>query len=87
VIPYRFLDGKWCSLTKEMIMSGVKILVQTLTAANGGNVAKVYWDGGWEEYVVRFFSYSSRLMDADYHTDDKEDALKTAEQWTPGSVY
>ena len=40
--------------------------------------AKVYRDVEWQEYRVRFFIGGIYQTDADYHTDDKQDALDTA---------
>lgn len=43
------------------------------------NTAKVYRDVEWDEYRVKFFDAQGKHLDAaDYHTDDKEDALNTA---------
>lgn len=40
--------------------------------------AKVYRDAEWGEYRVRFYALGTHLRDADYHTDDREDAMSTA---------
>lgn len=50
-------------------------LIQTVK--NGDNVAKVYRDSEWEEYVVRFFTCGAE-QGTGYHTNDKKDALSTA---------
>ena len=48
------------------------------SATNGDYTAKVYYDREWEEYVVKFYYQNKPLgADAHYHTDDKEDAIKT----------
>jgi len=39
---------------------------------------KVYRDTEWNEYVSRLFKDGVELVNASYHTDDKEDALDTA---------
>ncbi len=49
---------------------------------NGKRVAKVYKDLEWEEYRVKFFVDDVQQVHADYHTDDKQDALSTAETWS-----
>lgn len=33
------------------------------------------------EYIVRFYDDGIRNPDADYFTDDKDDALDTADHW------
>lgn len=44
-----------------------------------GHTAKVYKDYEWQEYRVKFYSPEGQHMEnADYHTDDKTDALDTA---------
>lgn len=55
-------------------------LIQTLTFNN--RVAKVYRDPDWNEYRVRFWDCAVYQNDADYHTDDKQDAVDTAITWT-----
>ena len=45
--------------------------------------AKVYRDVEWNEYRVKFHvADTGYLTEADYHTDDKQDALDTADTWT-----
>ena len=43
--------------------------------------ATVFKDTEWDEYVVRFWLDGKLLQDAEYHTDDKEDAQGTAKSW------
>ena len=44
-----------------------------------GHNAKVYRDTEWNEYRVKFYDTEGQhLVHADYHTDDKDDALSTA---------
>lgn len=44
--------------------------------------AKVYRDIDWNEYRVKFYLGTGKhLTEADYHTDDKQDALWTADKW------
>lgn len=43
------------------------------------NTAKIYRDTEWEEYRVKFYRDGKYLgADADYHCDDIEDAVGTA---------
>lgn len=57
-------------------------LVKTVTGPNGHS-AKVYKDPEWGEHRVKFYApdgaYQSK---ADYHTDDRHDAIGTAEHMT-----
>ena len=44
-----------------------------------GHSAKVYRDVEWNEYRAKFYDTDgSHLTDADYHTNDLEDAMSTA---------
>lgn len=48
---------------------------------SNGNSTKVYRNAEWNEYVVRFYNHKGVHMDAsDYHTDDKDDAIGTAQE-------
>ena len=49
------------------------------TVEDNNNTAKVYRDSDWNEYRVKFFTDGVHQVDADYHTDDKQDAISTAE--------
>ena len=51
---------------------------------DGARTAKVYKDPDWGEYRVRHFENGVHLPKADGHTDDKDDAVGMANQWTPG---
>lgn len=53
-------------------------LIETIKNETLGNIAKVYRDTEWNEYVVVFCVLGVKQACADYHTDDKEDALNTA---------
>lgn len=53
-------------------------LIETIKNETLGNVAKVYRDAEWNEYVVVFCALGVKQEGADYHTDDKEDAINTA---------
>lgn len=48
-----------------------------LTLENGQKRAKVYRSEG--EFVVRFYDHATYLSEADYFTDNREDAVNTAE--------
>ena len=49
----------------------------------GTSSAKVYWSSLLQEYVVKFYKAGFHLIDSDYFTDDKDDALGTA-KWQLG---
>lgn len=44
----------------------------------GNRTAKVYRDSEWQEYRVKFYVAGTHMDAADYHTDDREDAMDTA---------
>ncbi|AUV61710.1 hypothetical protein HOS76_gp16 [Pseudomonas phage Henninger] len=46
-----------------------------------GKIAKLYSDGSWGEYIVKFHLKGVYQKDADYHTSDRMDALNTAMNW------
>lgn len=48
------------------------------TEATGKRTAKIYKDSETQEYVVKFYIDGVYQKDADYFTDDKQDALGTA---------
>jgi hypothetical protein len=52
--------------------------IAVATNVNYTRTAKIYRDAVWEEYVVKFSIDGKKQVNADYHTDDKEDALDTA---------
>ena len=44
-----------------------------------GYTAKVYRDVEWNEYRVKFYDTDGQhFVNADYHTDDKQEALDSA---------
>jgi hypothetical protein len=47
----------------------------------GSNTYKIYKDTEWNEYVVKFYVNGEHQSEADYHTDDKDDAVGTAEKF------
>lgn len=58
-------------------------LIEVVT--KGTKAAKVYRDSEWQEFRVKFFDKCVHITDADYHTDDKADAVSTA-KWQIGLV-
>lgn len=56
---------------------------------------KVYRNSEWNEYIVKFYEYwedfstmhcgYAHLTNADYHTDDKQDAIDTAKYHINGA--
>lgn len=52
----------------------------------GGRRAVTSRDSEWEEFCVYFHENGVHLEAADYHTDDREDALDTAAAWVQGEV-
>ena len=49
----------------------------------GAKTAKVYKDHEWGEYRVKFYTDGKHEgEEADYHTDDRDDANDTAKSWT-----
>ena len=51
------------------------------TYEKDGKVAKVYRNADFDEYEVRFSVKGEDLPDADYFTNDKQDAIDTAVSW------
>lgn len=46
-----------------------------------GFKAALYRNAEWSEWVVKFYEDGKLLADADYHTDDKQDAYDTLNKW------
>lgn len=59
-------------------------LIKTHTSTDGKKVAKVYKDNDWNEHRVKHFVDGKHETEADYHTDDVEDAHDTAKAWLSG---
>jgi len=53
-------------------------LISTIHKASEALTVKTYKDTDWNEYRVKIFIEGQHQQDADYHTDDKDDALSTA---------
>jgi hypothetical protein len=56
--------------------------LETLTNTATGREARVYRDSDWQEWRVKHYQDGEHLTAADYHTDDKADALNHARHWT-----
>lgn len=54
-------------------------LISTIHKAAAEATAKVYKDTDWNEYRVKFYVRGQHQQDADYHTEDKQDAHDTAQ--------
>ncbi len=63
---------------KEFTTESLRLLH---TVGNGPRTAKVYKDAEWGEHRVKFFTDGNHHKEADYHTDDKQDAHDTANYW------
>lgn len=78
-------EGSGVAVTKDKVVTESAItvveakLLQTHT--NGNKSAKVYGKDENGEHVVKFHKGGVHQKNADYHTDDKEDAHGTAKHW------
>lgn len=54
------------------------ITTKTDTINNVDFIVKVYRDSDWNEYICRLFANGAEMYSSAYHTDDKQDALDTA---------
>jgi hypothetical protein len=62
----------------SFLYEGARLVAQQ----NFGNRAvKIYRDVEWNEFIVKFFLNSEHQVEADYHTNEKDDALSTAQGW------
>lgn len=57
-------------------------LVTSIASGHTNKVAKVYKDSEWQEYIVKCYHKGVEQFNASYHTDDKDDAIGTAEHYT-----
>lgn len=60
--------------------------IPELTATVGDRMVKVYRDAEWDEYRARLYVNGVLQPEADYHTDDRDDAKATAwamARWVP----
>jgi hypothetical protein len=53
-------------------------LISTIHKASEELIVKTYRDTDWNEYRVKTYIEGQHQIDADYHTEDKQDALDTA---------
>ncbi len=56
--------------------------LETIINTKTGREACVYKDSDWQEWRVKFYEHGIHLLNVDYHTDDKADAMHTARSWT-----
>jgi len=61
--------------------SSSKRLITKMANEQSGKEAKVYLDREYAEYIVQFFDNGKYQREADYHTDDKDDAIGTAQMF------
>lgn len=61
----------------EDVEEGLRLIS---THTNGNKTAKVYKDSEWGEHRVKLHIDGKHQKNADYHTDDKEDAVGTAKK-------
>lgn len=54
-------------------------LIQTVPSPKVGTFCKLYYESGNQEYRVALYKDGIHYHPADYFTDDKDDALATAE--------
>lgn len=69
--------GKFAEIYESTITEGLR-LVKAHSSADGKKQAKVYRDHEWDEYRVKHYKDGKHLTKADYHTDDKHEALDHA---------
>ena len=90
-----FVKTDWKAiLTKKAVSEEVEEEIPQITESlkllktykSGEHTAKVYKDTDWDEHRVKFFSGDTHHKDADYHTDDVDDAHETAKTQLKGMV-
>lgn len=54
-------------------------LISTIHKASEELTVKTYRDTDWNEYRVKTYIQGQHQQNADYHTDDKQDAHDTAQ--------
>jgi hypothetical protein len=65
---------------KQGVSEGMRLVGKH---GEGAKTAKVYKDHEWGEFRVKFYTDGKHEgEEADYHTDDKDDANDTAKSWT-----
>lgn len=78
VTTYTLEVAKGICSESEEIEESLKLLK---TYSNGKKSAKVYKDSDFGEHRVKHFVSGAHQKDADYHSDDKEDAHTTAKKF------
>ena len=53
-------------------------LISVVMGDSGKCSAKVYFDADLEEYTVKCFKHNRLVVDSEYHTEDRRDAMGTA---------
>jgi hypothetical protein len=64
--------------TKDKIDESMRLIKKH---ENGNKTAKVYKDNEWDEYRVKHYTGGKHHSDADYHTDDVDDAHASAKKF------
>lgn len=62
----------------KTVKEGVRLVGQTKV---GDRSVKIYRDTDWNEFRVEFYVNGKHQVDADYHTDDKQDAMDSSKKW------
>lgn len=65
-------------------MAKLRKIAEFKAIGSGTRSAKVYKDPEYGEYIVKFYLVGVHHKRADYHTDDKQDALATAQFYIGG---
>jgi hypothetical protein len=71
-------DPRFNSRSGAKTTMGMK-LVKTVPAGSNGLSAKIYRDSDYNSYIVKFFENGKHNANADYDTEDLQDAVGTAE--------
>lgn len=73
-----YMEGQKALNTKVIDMSKLRLIH---TVEIDVKLAKVYRDSEWQEYRVKFYVDGVYQVEADYHTEHKQDAIDTADEW------
>lgn len=52
--------------------------IKKMRSQSGNLEIRVMENEDWDEFIVQMWSDGKHLKKSDYHTDDKEDAIRTA---------
>jgi len=66
----------------KTVKEGIRLVGQTKV---GDRSVKIYRDTDWNEFKVQFYLNGKHQADADYHTDDKQDAMDSSKKWLGSS--